>query len=150
MPRQKRSLLTKSAIVVLLLVFVLVAGYLMHAQYSINLAKEFIPIPTDASNLSAFYLGIGQSRTIYVAFDFTSGSEDNLLAGLCGDRFTDIDSQTNPFQHTKPEWWMPNWWLPPQSPEIYLGGECYDRTMYQVLIDQTDEATSTAYIMVSL
>jgi hypothetical protein len=137
-------------IIVLLVVFVSVGVYFVYAQYSMNLATKFVPIPTDAANLSAFYIGIGQGRTLYVRFDFIPGSEDKLLSELCGERNTDIVSQTNPFQHEKPEWWMPNWWLRPQNPETYLGGECYDRTIYKVLIDKTNEAVYTAYIRVSL
>src|SRR5215204_962427 len=132
------------AIVALLALFALLGVYLVHAYNSMSLAKVFVPIPTDASNMSAFYVGIVQSRTIYVRFDLVVGSDEEFLSKLCGERYTNIDSQTNPFQDEKLAWWLPNWWLPPQNPETFLGGECYDRTIYKVLIDKTNEIICTA------
>src|SRR5687767_7088188 len=121
MRHRLRGPLKKIAIIVLLVVFVSAGGHFLYAQYSLNLASKFVSIPPDATNFSAFYIGIVQGRTLYIRFDLTTASEDKLLSELCRGTYTDIDSRTNPFQHAKWQWWMPNWWLPPQNPESYLG-----------------------------
>lgn len=148
--RQIRRPFRTLAIIIMVVTFGLVAFYLATIWQGMNLAREFIAIPSDAANLNAFYVGIGQSRTIYVRFDLATGSEDEFLSELCRERYTDVDTSTNPFRDVQLEWWMPNWWNPPNESQTTIGGECYDRTIYRILVDKTNEDTSTAYITVNL
>ena len=140
-----RGRLRKVIIVMVLLVLGSAALYVGYMQYSLYLAKRFVPIPSDASNLRAFYIGIGQSHTVYIRFDLVVDSEDAFLSELCEDRYSAIDDQTNPFQDMPSGWWMPRWWTPPQNPDVYLGGECYSPT-YKILIDKKT-GVATTYIM---
>jgi hypothetical protein len=133
-------------IILLMLLFVFVF-YLAYSQYSLNLARELIAIPVEASNLNAIYIGFGQGRTIYARFDLAAGSEDKFMAELCAEGYKDIDIQNNPFQDVIRQWWMPNWWSPPEDPETYLGGECNN---YRILVDKTKETVYTSYIAVGI
>jgi hypothetical protein len=145
----RRPLRTIASIIIVVTVGLL-AFYFATIWQGLNLAREYVAIPSDAANLNAFYVGIGQSHTIYVRFDLTTGSEDEFLSELCGERFTNIDADTNPFRDVQSGWWMPSWWNPPNDSLTYVGGECYGRAIYRIFIDKTNEATSTAYISVSL
>jgi hypothetical protein len=73
---QLRERLRKAIIVIVLLILGSAALYVGYMQYSLYLAKKFVPIPSDASNLRAFYVGIGQNHTVYIRFDLAEESED--------------------------------------------------------------------------
>jgi hypothetical protein len=83
-------------------------------------------------------------------FNLVKGSESQFLLELCGEQFLGVATRINPFRNLKLEWWLRYWWSPPQEMETYVGGECSQGTMYQILIDTTNTETSTTYVRVSL
>lgn len=144
-PQQTRLLSVKTLFIVLLIVcFGIVAFVWINGFYSFWLAERVVGIPDDATNINAFYIGIGQGRTLYVRFDFPAGNEARVMSQVCENRYID----ENPFQNESSSWLDPTWWQPPQNPEPYMGGRCmYGR---QFLIDMTNETVSTVFFIDSM
>jgi hypothetical protein len=142
LPQQTRLLSVKTLFILLLFgCSAIVVFFGVNGLYSLWLAERVVGLPDDATNINAFYIGIGQGRTLYVRFDFPAGNEARIMSDVCEGRYID----ENPFQNESSSWSDPNWWQPPQNPEQYIGGTCmYGR---QFLIDMTNDTMSTVFFI---